>query len=280
MSFDPRRVPARRDLAAAHLKGEVEADRFVEGRQMAVATASAPLTAHRDPEAGLASQLLHGERFTVYDLDDATGLAWGQAARDGYVGWVPQAVLDAPGTPTHVVTALMTHRYPEPDLKTRPFDMLPFLADVEIVGAEGRWLEVAQGGWVPAQHLGTERPGGDWVALAEAFLGAPYLWGGKTVSGLDCSALVQLSLHGVGRDCPRDSDMQEGEMGAEIDPDGGFARGDLVFWKGHVGVMADADRLLHANGHAMAVTYEPIVEARARIEAQGGGPVTTARRLD
>ncbi|QPH55669.1 NlpC/P60 family protein [Pontivivens ytuae] len=280
MTFDPRMTPARRDLAAVHLKGEIEAPRYAEGREMHVAVPVLPMTSHPDPEAGFSSQLLMGERFTVYDVDDATGLAWGQAARDGYVGWVPRFALESgPGAPTHWVVAQLAHIYPEPNLKTRPFDAVPFLAQLRITGQEGRWLELDTGGWIYGRHVSEERPGGDWVGICERFLGVPYLWGGKSSLGLDCSALIQSGLHGAGLDCPRDSDQQEEALGRELKLDAKLKRGDIVFWNGHVGVMTSPKRLFHANAFAMAAVYEDIELARDRIDAQGDGPVTRIRRL-
>jgi len=276
MTFDPRNTPARTDLAAAHLKGQIDAPRYVTGQDRMVATSSAPMTSQADPEAGLSSQLLRGEVFTVYDIDDDTGLAWGQAQRDGYVGWIPNFMLEPVEVTTHHVTTLMTHCYPEPDLKTRPFDMLPMLSAVTVVDQEGKWLELSTGGWVPGRHLSEALPGGDWVAIAERFIGVPYLWGGKTASGIDCSGLIQVALHAAGLDCPRDSDMQAA-LGADVN--GPRQRGDLAFWKGHVGVLVDADTLLHANAFAMATALEPFELACDRIAAQGGGALTGMRRI-
>lgn len=276
MTFDPRNTPARADLAAAHLEGQIDAPRYVTGQHRMVATSSAPMTSQADPEAGLSSQLLRGEVFTVYDIDDDTGLAWGQAKRDGYVGWIPNFMLEPVEAATHHVTALMTHCYPEPNLKTRPFDMLPMLSAVTVVDHDGKWLELSTGGWVPGRHLSEDLPGGDWVAIAERFIGVPYLWGGKTASGIDCSGLMQVALHAAGLDCPRDSDMQAA-LGADVT--GPRQRGDLVFWKGHVGVLVDADTLLHANAFAMATVLEPFELACDRIAAQGDGALTGMRRI-
>lgn len=279
MTLDPRLNPARPDVAAAHLQGQVEAAKFVTGQDRMVATSTAPMTAQADPEAGLTSQLLCGEVFTVYDIDDDTGLAWGQAKQDGYVGWIPNFMLEPVEAPTHHVTALMTHCYPEPDLKTRPFDMLPMLAAVTVVGQQGKWLELSTGGWVPGRHLSEDLPGGDWVAIAELFINTPYLWGGRTPSGIDCSGLIQIALQAVGQDCLRDSDMQQGALGQQIDPTAGLQRGDLAFWKGHVGVLVDDKTLLHANAFAMATVLEPFDLACDRIKAQGDGALTSMRRL-
>ncbi|MGB0498409.1 MAG: C40 family peptidase, partial [Rubricella sp.] len=168
--------------------------------------------------------------------------------------------------------------YAEPDLKGRPIDALPFLARVSILGQSGRWLET-EAGWVPGRHLSEAAPAvADWVSVAERFEGAPYLWGGRSTLGIDCSALVQLSLMAAGRDCPRDSDMQAA-LGSAVSEDAPLRRGDLVFWKGHVGVMLDGATLLHANAFHMATVREPLNLVRDRIEAMGDGPVTGIRRL-
>ncbi|RED12215.1 C40 family peptidase [Pontivivens insulae] len=279
MTLDPRLHPYRRDLAARHLEGTVKSDRFVDGRRMQVGTSVVPVTGTPDPEGSLTSQMMLGEIFTVYDVDDATGLAWGQAERDGYVGWTPRFALEKPEEATHRVKANFTHVYPEPELKCRAFDALPFLAEVAVTGQEGKWLELASGGFVYGRHLEPDLDEPDWVGTAERFLGVPYLWGGKSSLGLDCSALVQTALHAARKRCPRDSDMQEAELGVEVNQTSPRERGDLIFWKGHVGIMLDDVRMLHANAFAMAVTIERLDLARDRIMAQDGGPITSIKRL-
>jgi hypothetical protein len=280
MTLDPRRFPARPDLAAAHLKGRAEAARYAEATPLVVAVPLAPLTARPDGEAPLASQLLYGEAFAAYEV--AGGWAWGQSERDGYVGYVPHAcLLPAGPAPTHRVTQPMTLVYPAPALKTRPIGWLSYGALVRVERIENAFASLSAGGFVPAPHL-TPRGAvaADWVAEAERFLGAPYLWGGRTPTGLDCSALVQLALQAAGRDCPRDSDMQAAELGRTLAPGAAPERGDLIFWKGHVGIMLDPARMLHCNGHHMAVAIENLDAAVARISGAGEGPVTRHARLD
>lgn len=277
MSFDARLVPARPDLAAAHLKGEVTAARFVEGTPQRVTAPRLPLTSRPDPSQSYGSELLYGEPFAVYDRRD--GLAWGQSGADGYVGWVAESGLGPPMRATHHVTLLQALAYAAPEVKSRPVAALPYLSTCTVTGQEGRWLEIDGAWWVPGRHLREGTPDArDWVAIAERFLGAPYLWGGRTAAGLDCSALVQLGRMGAGRACLRDSDMQA-QIGDPLEHDGPFQRGDLIFWKGHVGIMSDADTLLHANAFHMACVQEPLELARDRIAAQGDGPMTGARRL-
>lgn len=274
--FGGRLTPARPDLAARRLTGRVEAVRFVEGMRRRATAGLLDLTATVEPRAELATQLLHGEVFTVYE-ERPDGLAWGQAEADGYVGYVSAAGLGPDRAPGRRVSALWSHRYGGPSVKARVSGDLPFLADLDVTGEKRGFAALRGGGFAPAQHLAPTT--GDFVTQAGRFLGAPYLWGGRSARGLDCSALVQLALMAGGTPAPRDSDMQAALLGEALAEDGGLRRGDLVFWRGHVGIMADAETLLHANAHHVAVTLEPFASAAARIEAAGGGPVTARRRL-
>lgn len=280
MILDARRTPARPDLAAAHLEGRVEAARFAQARPMTVSVPLAPLTRRPDAAAPLETQLLYGEGFAAYELGGEW--SWGQSEADDYVGYIPSACLGPAGpAPTHRLTQIMTHVYPEPSVRARPVGWLTYGARVRIEGAESGFAALATGGFVPQPHvaaLGTFAS--DWVAEAGRFLGAPYLWGGRSPAGLDCSALVQLSRQAAGHACPRDSDMQCHELGTTVPEGAELARGDLVFWKRHVGIMLDPVRLLHTNGHHMATVIEPLAEARLRIEAAGEGAVLRIARLD
>ena len=277
-SFDRRLTLARPDLAANHLRGLVEAPRYAIGQAKRVMAASAPLRRYPDAGAPLESEALHGESVTVFDEHD--GWAWVQLDRDSYVGYMPAAALGAPAESTHRVAALRTHAYPGPSIKLTPRMALSLGARLTIVAHEGDFAISADGLHVWLRHLaesGSREP--DYVAVAERFLETPYLWGGRTSEGIDCSGLVQTALAAAGVAAPRDSDMQEAGLGEPIAIDDPRTRGDLVFWKGHVGVMRDSVTLLHANGWHMKVVSEPLAEARARIAANGGGKVTSARRL-
>jgi len=281
---DKRLTPARPDLAAEHLRGIVAADRYATGRTMRVIEATAALRRAPSPDAPLDTEALHGETVTVYDLTDE-GWAWGQLDHDGYVGWLPaSALMDAAPTegawaPTHRVATLRTFLYPGPSIKLPPVAALSFGSLVRVERLQGDFAVTAQGA-IFAGHLApVEHLEQDFVAVAERFEGVPYLWGGRTSLGLDCSGLAQLSLRAAGIAAPRDSDMQEAALGRPLTAQEPPRRGDLVFWRGHVGLMQDASRVLHANGHFMLVTGEPLAEAVARIEAKGGGPVTSVRRL-
>ena len=230
-----------------------------------------------DPDAGaeLATQLILGERFVVYEIAD--GRAWGQAALDGYVGYVAAEGLGPDRPAGRRVTALASHRYRAPAVKAGTLGELPFLADLAATGETDGFAALADGGFAPLQHLAPAS--GDMVDQALRFLGAPYLWGGRSARGLDCSALAQLALIASGTPAPRDSDMQAALVGAALAEGEAPRRGDLVFWRGHVGIMADGETLLHANAHHMAVALEPFATAAERIEAAGGGSVTARRRL-
>ena len=274
MPFADRLVPARPDLAAEHLRGQVEAARFVAGELRRVETTLLDMMPVPDAGAGRTTQLLHGEGFTVYETRD--GLAWGQSALDGYVGYVSAAGLGPSRGAGQRITAIWSQVYAEPMARARVEGELPFLGEVVVAGGDAAYAELVGGGFVPRPHF--LPVGGDFVSQAERFVGVPYLWGGRSARGLDCSALVQLALLACGRAAPRDSDMQAAMLGDELPVDAVPRRGDLVFWRGHVGIMRDEFTLLHANGYHMAVAMEPLDEAIARIEASGGGAVTVRRR--
>ena len=268
----PRLIPANGRVAHVSLKGKVAADEYVEGRLMQVLWPIADLL--RTPRGGMDCQLLYGRGFLVLEIRD--GHAFGQNPRDGYVGYVAQEALGPWQEPTHHVCALATHRYRAPDMKSRALGALPMGAWLHITGWQGGFAALPDGSFVPAQHVSPlEQTAGDFVAVAESFLGIPYLWGGNSVWGMDCSGMVMLALGATGRACPRDTDMQQAELGAPLATNEAPKRGDLIFWKGHVGVMQDSARLLHANAHHMRVTSEPLVE----VESRATGPVTARRRL-
>lgn len=281
MTLDKRLNAYRPDVADARLAGRVEAERFVEGQAMTVAVAVADLRPRPDASAGIDTQLLFGEALRVFERRD--GWAWVQADQDGYVGYLPEADL-APREPlaTHRIIQPRTFVYPEPDMKRPRGSALSMGSRIAVTGeAETRgtrYLVLAGGGAVIASHCAPvgEPVGDDYVAVAGRLLETPYLWGGKSAFGIDCSGLVQLSLMMTGRIAPRDSDMQARGLGTEIDF-GELTRGDLVFWKGHVAIVEDADTIIHANGHTMSVAREGLAEAVKRIGYLYGQP-TCCRR--
>ncbi len=276
---DARLHAFRSDLADARLKGEVSADRFVTGRPARITASVADIRKAPRPDAGVNTQVLFGDDVLVFE--EAEGWAWIQAERDGYVGYVGATMLGArEHAPTHIVTAPRTFLYPGPDLRFPVSGQLSMGSTVTVTGAaETRgtlYVLLPSGEALIAGHL---RPLGDvasdYVSVAEMFLGTPYLWGGTSGFGIDCSGLVQLAMRMVGKDVLRDSDMQAAGLGEPLDPGpdyAGLKRGDLVFWKGHVAVMTDAETMIHASGHTMLVSREGLKEAVDRIGYLYGGP--------
>jgi cell wall-associated NlpC family hydrolase len=268
---DPRITAVRAELAASHLQGRVRAERYVTGVMREVVEPQAPVRRRPVPDAPLDTEALCGERVVVYETTDE-GWCWGQLESDGYVGWLPENALAAPGTPpTHKVNALRTLVFPGPSIKLPPIAALPLGARVSIARMQDGFAVTTNGSFVPAQHIvPLDRMELDFVAVAERFVGMPYLWGGKTALGLDCSGLVQVALTACGIRCPRDSDMQEAALGMPLDGYEDISvlrRGDLVFWPGHVAIARDHVTMVHANAHHMAVSIEPTAEAIARIGA-------------
>ena len=278
--LDPRLNACRPDIADASLSGKVEAQRFVQPRLMQLGEPLVSLHSAPRFDAMQVTQALMGE--TVRLFDEKEGWAWVQLAADGYVGYVNGNALSARiVTPTHRVAVPATFIYPQPNLKSQPAIPLTLNAQLGVTGESGAFSQIADGRFVFTAHL---KPTGafesDFVSVAGLFRHVPYLWGGKSVHGLDCSGLVQLALEACGWPALRDTDMQEASLGERLaakDLDL-LRRGDLVFWKGHVGIMTDAGTLLHANGHHMMVVAEPLKQAVDRI-AQRYGEITSIRRL-
>ncbi len=273
---DPRLTPSNGRVAHISMQGEVEAEKFVEGRRMMVHQPMANIT--DKPRGARVSQLLFGETFLV--LESYDGFAFGQADRDGQVGYILSGALASPEEPTHWVTAPATHLYPKAELKAPPEVSIFFGSPVRVVGETTSHFRIHTGHYIPRPHLQKIKARfGDVIGFADLFLGSPYLWGGNSRWGIDCSGLVQMACLACGIDCPRDSDQQEA-LGRELHHGEPLIRGDLVFWKGHVGLMASETMLLHANASHMAVAYEPLEDVVVRIEDAGDGPITAKRRLD
>src|SRR5215468_5189463 len=279
------RPPSPGGPRAPSAKGRARSTRswcraMADGQLYEVVEPTAPLRQAPSPDAPLDTEALKGERVTVFEIEE--GWARGKLEADGYAGFLPASALRAPGpAPTHKVAALRTLVFPGPSIKLPPLEGLALGCRLAVARIEDAFAVTATGGYVPARHLvSIDEKERDFVAVAERFLGAPYLWGGKTSLGLDCSGLLQVALSACGIASPRDSAVQEKELGKELSiPHSELRRGDLLFWKRHVAIVRDATSLVHANAFHMAVAFEPIAQAIARIRA-GGSEVTSMRRLD
>jgi cell wall-associated NlpC family hydrolase len=272
--MDKRLNAYRTDMADLRLKGLVDAKIFREGALMQMVAPLATLHRTPHPEGAQDTQILFGEVVRMFDEEN--GWAWVQLLRDSYVGYVRREFLQGKiHATTHHVRELSTQIYQSPSIKVQPVSFLPLNAELSVTAMNEDFAELAGGGFVFSKHLNAVHA--DFVSVAERFLHTPYYWGGKSTQGIDCSGLVQTALHACGRDCPRDADMQEKDLGSEIGREN-LQRGDLIFWPGHVGIMQDNETLLHASGHQMLVVIEKLQIVEARTLAKGTA-IRTLKRL-
>ena len=266
----------RGDLADIALAGKYFAPHYSSPQPFSLQAPRTAIRAKGDHASVAVSELLHGELFHAIDV--AGGWAWGYSAHDHYVGYVPVDLLADPVEPTHIVTAPAALVFAEANIKSPEKARLPMGSRVagEI---EGDFLKTGEG-FVHLRHLSTvgalEK---DPVAIAERLTSAPYLWGGRSSDGLDCSGLIQLCLSLCGMQAPRDTDQQMAELGEEIETEAPLKRGDIVFFPGHVGFMADSDNLIHANAHWMQVTTESLADVVARLADAHAQPVLARKRI-
>jgi len=286
LTLDPRLNAYRPELADMRLRGKVEASAFVEGTVKRVVAPTTALRRVPRSDSPIDTELLRGETARVF-ADTGEGWSWVQSEIDGYVGFTSTGALSgAAPEPTHRVTALRTFLYPGADMKLPPRSVLSIasrlaLADEVVTRGTSYRLLAGGEGAVVAVHVAPidAPPEADFVAVAECFIGTPYLWGGRSGAGVDCSGLIQLSLLIAGHAAPRDTDMQRDAIGSLVP--GGIAaalrRGDLVYWPGHAGILVDSEHLLHASGYHMSVIIEPLAEAVPRIAATSGPPLCVRR---
>ena len=263
MLLDTRLNAYRPDLADIRLRDQVSAQQYVEGDITSIIEPRVALRARPDLTAGFVSEALLGDRVRVFEVKE--GWAWGQMEKDNYVGYIPLETLSGIHMPpSHRVCVPATFIYPKADLKSQPATRIFLNSQLLIDEITDDWAALAGGGYVYHSHIcPVDEFSSDPVAVAEQFLGVPYLWGGSTQDGLDCSALVQQAYHACGLECPRDGDMIEESIGET--GHNSLQRGDLVFWDGHIGMIIDDHRMIHANGHHMAVVVEDFAKAEARI---------------
>lgn len=283
--FDKRMLPSKDGLTDQAFEGLIRARSYVPGQILSCYDAKAPILEEPQFGAEQVDQLLMGERFKV--IERKHDFYWGQALRDGYVGYVPaRAFRDHWYLPTHYVSTLRTYVFASPNLKSSILCALSLNALVNVSAVEGKFSYINDMGWVFTEHLsGFDQFASDFVSVAENYINAPYQWGGRESIGLDCSGLLQQALYAAGFGCPRDADMQS-KLGVALDVNvneaghvSGLKRGDLVFWKGHVAIMINEDEIIHANAFHMKVAIEPLKTAIKRIETSQNLSPIGFRRL-
>ena len=268
--LDPRINAFRPDLADIGLENTIKAGRYVEPILRQCVRGLLPLLGEPKPDATMISQIRYGEFLNVYEIRE-DGFAWVQNLRDRYVGYLPSddAFSEEIADLSYRISALQTFIYPEPHMKAPPTDELTFGSYVRVGEEKNGFRKLVSGGYVFGKHIApaSEVETKDYVFTAGRLLNVPYLWGGRTPKGTDCSGLVQLALGLAGIDAPRDSDQQRGAFGQTLPShwrDTSWRRGDLVFFPGHVGMMTNISDLLHASAYDMKVVVEPLYDVVMR----------------
>ena len=277
VALDTRIHAARGDLADVSLAGVLFSAHYARAVELTCVAAGAPLLASPSVKTQAVSELLRGESF--HALDVTADWAWGFCGHDGYVGYVRREALDVREVASHRITARSAPLFSTADIKAPILDHWPQGA---LFTGETTDNFIASGeGHIHIRHAAaaTDAVETDWVAIAERYLGQPYIWGGRGHRGIDCSGLVQVALGQCGINVPRDTDMQREGIGTSVADDAPFARGDIVFFPGHVGIMVDGTSLLHANAHWMAVVIEPLADVVARLKSEHEQPIIARRRI-
>ena len=270
MNLDPRVNAFRPNLADLSLKAFVQADDYVEPAIHQCILGVVPVYKEPNDKTPRVTEIRYGEFVDVFE-EREDGYIWLQNRNDRYVGYIrgEGALNVSIAALMNRVCALHSFVYAEPDIKSPVIDRLTLGSFVSLDGEVGDFYPMASGGYIFKKHVAPtdEAQTQDYVFTAGQLLNVPYLWGGRTTLGIDCSGLVQLALDMAGIDCPRDSDQQRELFGHPLPchwRDIVWKRGDLVFFKDHVGIMTGHEHMIHANAHAMQVTVEPLRDVVAR----------------